>query len=46
MAHLEQHVLTDGEFATLVDSIARRELDPYTAANRLLARALTPSNRS
>jgi len=40
MSHLEQRVLTDGEFSALVDRIAARELDPYTAANQLLRRAL------
>ena len=40
MSHLERHVLRDGEFDALVDRIASRELDPYTAANELLDRAL------
>jgi LAO/AO transport system kinase len=40
MAHLEQDVLGEGEFGVLVDRIASRELDPYTAANQLLQRAL------
>ena len=45
MAHLEQDVLGEGEFVVLVDRIASRELDPYTAANQLLHRALAASNR-
>jgi GTPase len=40
MSHLEQRVLAEGEFSTLVDRIAARELDPYTAADHLLRRAL------
>ncbi len=40
MAHLEVQLLGEGEFAALVDRIATRELDPYTAANQLLQRVL------
>ena len=40
MAHLERHVLTAGELGAIVDRIATRELDPYTAANDLLKRAI------
>ena len=40
MAHLERHVLAAGEFDALLDRIAARTLDPYTAANDLLVRAL------
>jgi LAO/AO transport system kinase len=40
MDHLERQVLATGELGTIVDRIAARELDPYTAANELLARAL------
>jgi LAO/AO transport system kinase len=40
MTHLEQHVLKAGELSAMVDRIAARELDPYTAANELLRRAL------
>jgi LAO/AO transport system kinase len=39
MGHLEQHVLQAGELAALVDRVAAREIDPYTAANGLLERA-------
>ena len=42
MAHLERHVLTHGEFEAIVDRIAMREVDPYTAADDLLRRALVP----
>jgi LAO/AO transport system kinase len=40
MAHLEQHVLAAGELEELVERITRRELDPYSAADGLLKRAL------
>lgn len=40
MAHLEQRVLAPGELDAIVDQIAQRSLDPYTAANELLRRAL------
>jgi LAO/AO transport system kinase len=45
MEHLERDVLGAGELGSMVDRIAARELDPYTAANELLARALQSSNR-
>ena len=44
MKHLEDDVLEDGEFGRLVDRIAAREVDPYTAAKTLLARAIKSSN--
>jgi GTPase len=40
MDHLERHVLAAGELGSIVDRIAAREFDPYSAANELLARAL------
>jgi len=40
MAHLEQHVLAAGELEAILDRIAARELDPYSAADDLLARAI------
>jgi LAO/AO transport system kinase len=40
MDHLERHVLGPGELTTVVDRIAAREVDPYTAAGALLERAL------
>jgi GTPase len=43
MRHLEDGVLEQGEFARLVDRIAEREVDPYSAAQNLLARALKSS---
>ncbi len=44
--HLEREVLAPGEFATFVDRIAAREMDPYTAADLLLGRVLGGSRRS
>jgi LAO/AO transport system kinase len=40
MSHLEREVLATGELAGIVDRVASREVDPYTAANDLLTRAL------
>jgi len=41
MSHLEREVLASGELTGIVERIAARDLDPYTAANDLLRRALT-----
>jgi LAO/AO transport system kinase len=46
MDHLEREVLAAGELGSMVDRIAARELDPYTAANELLTRALQPIQSS
>jgi LAO/AO transport system kinase len=43
MDHLERQVLAQGELGAIVDRIAAREIDPYTAANDLLRRALGPA---
>ena len=43
--HLEREVLEPGELAALVDRIAAREIDPYTAARDLLARSLASAER-
>jgi hypothetical protein len=43
MDHLERHVLASGELTAIVDRIAAREIDPYSAANDLLRRAVAPS---
>src|SRR5205823_1358423 len=40
MDHLERDVLGPGELPRIVDRIAAREVDPYSAAGDLLARAL------
>ncbi len=39
MAHLEQRVLAPGELTAMVDRVAAREIDPYTAADQLVRRA-------
>jgi len=46
MEHVEQGLLGRSEFEALVDRIARREVDPYTAASDILARALQPGTRN
>jgi LAO/AO transport system kinase len=40
LAHLESHVLREGELQRVLDRIAARETDPYTAAADILKRAL------
>jgi LAO/AO transport system kinase len=40
MTHLEKHVLAEGELQRVLEQIAARETDPYTAAAGILARAL------
>jgi LAO/AO transport system kinase len=40
MDHLEQRVLVPGELTAIVDRIAAREVDPYTAAADLVTRSL------
>jgi LAO/AO transport system kinase len=40
MQHVERHVFEAGEFERTLEQIAARELDPYTAVDRILARAL------
>jgi len=42
MDHLERCVITPGELEAVVDRIAAREIDPYSAAADLLKRALEP----
>jgi len=46
MDHLERQVLASGELGSIVDRIAARELDPYTAANDLLKRAIQSTGQS
>jgi LAO/AO transport system kinase len=46
MDHLERDVLAAGELGSIVDRIASRELDPYSAANELLSRALRSNHQS
>jgi hypothetical protein len=35
--------MAPGEFEQLVDRIAKREVDPYTAASDILSKALRPA---
>jgi LAO/AO transport system kinase len=46
MEHLEREVLGSGELRSMVDRIAARELDPYTAASDLLRRAVQSPDQS
>jgi len=39
-AHVEAHVLGAGELDRYLDRVARREIDPYSAADEILGRAL------
>jgi LAO/AO transport system kinase len=41
--HVDRHVLAPGELDALLCRVTDREVDPYTAANRILARALSPT---
>jgi GTPase len=45
MEHLERDVLESGELTSIVDRIAARQVDPYTAANELLTRAGVQTGR-
>jgi LAO/AO transport system kinase len=45
MAHLERDVLDSGELLALADRVAAREIDPYAAADQLLARVITRRNK-
>jgi LAO/AO transport system kinase len=38
--HVEEHVLEHGEFEQVLDRIARREIDPYSAVDGLLQRSI------
>ena len=40
MDHVERTVLQPGELGAIIDRVAAREIDPYTAANDLLRRAI------
>jgi LAO/AO transport system kinase len=40
MEHVERHVLAARELEGILERIAARELDPYTAADQIVARAL------
>ena len=40
LQHVEADVLADGEFGRILDRIAAREIDPYTAVDDIMKRAL------
>jgi LAO/AO transport system kinase len=40
LQHLDRHVLAPGEMEGVIERIARREIDPYSAAADILGRAL------
>ncbi len=40
MQHLEAHVLAPGELERIVERVAARDLDPYTAASDIMKRAI------
>lgn len=42
LRHVEQNVLTAGEFEGILDRIARRELDPYSAVDGIFQRSVGP----
>ena len=44
--HVERRVLGSGELDALLDRIAAREVDPYTAVDQMFTRALTDGERS
>jgi len=45
VSHLERAVLAPGELAGMVDRIANREVDPYTAADQFIERTLAHGPR-
>jgi LAO/AO transport system kinase len=45
MTHLERHVLGAGEWSAAIERVNAREIDPYTAADRLVNRVLAGSQR-
>ena len=44
LRHVEAHVLQAGELDDLLDRLAARTLDPYSAADAILQRALAPDH--
>ena len=40
LQHVEEDVLTDGELGRILDRVAAREIDPYTAVDDIMKRAL------
>jgi LAO/AO transport system kinase len=46
LRHVEGRVLDSGEFDRILDTIAARELDPYSAAEQIMERAVAARERS
>jgi len=44
--HVERHVLKPGEFERVLDRIAARETDPYSAVDEMFSRAVTGTRTS
>lgn len=42
LQHVETNILQDGEFEQILNRIAARELDPYSAVDGILQRSLSP----
>jgi hypothetical protein len=40
LQHVEERVLDAGEFDRILDRIAMREVDPYTAVDEIMKRAI------
>jgi LAO/AO transport system kinase len=45
MAHLERQALGPGELSAMIDRVASREIDPYTAADDLLRKVFANPSR-
>jgi LAO/AO transport system kinase len=45
MQHVDSHVLAPGEFDSMLDRIAEREIDPYAAADSVMIRAVGAEDR-
>jgi hypothetical protein len=46
LQHVERSVLAAGEFDATLDRIAARELDPYTAVDDIIGRALPKAGKA
>ena len=46
LSHVEQQVLAAGEFDRILERIAAREIDPYTAVDDIFQRAVSPASET
>jgi len=46
LSHVEQQVLAAGEFDRILERIAAREIDPYTAVDNIFQRAVSPASET